>query len=115
MDNGVIFPYRRSCAHDEPGDANHPKLIGPDPSGRGRGVERGTRAGSSQAMGGRRKVAQPQRWLSVGKAVGRDLGKSGSCVSESRCGAIFGEVGDPMLSRKTSSEQRAARTPNRLR
>jgi hypothetical protein len=25
MDNGLIFPYRRSGAHDEPGDANHPK------------------------------------------------------------------------------------------
>ena len=26
MDNGLIFPYRQSSAHDEPGDANHPKL-----------------------------------------------------------------------------------------
>ena len=25
MDNGLIFPYRQSSAHDEPGDANYPK------------------------------------------------------------------------------------------
>ena len=33
MDNGLIFPYRQSSAHDEPGDANHPKLIVTDPFG----------------------------------------------------------------------------------
>ena len=33
MDNGLIFPYRQSSAHDEPGDANHPKLIGTEPFG----------------------------------------------------------------------------------
>ncbi len=26
MDNGLIFPYRRSTAHTESGDTNHPKL-----------------------------------------------------------------------------------------
>ncbi len=26
MDNGLIFPYRQSNAHDESSDANHPKL-----------------------------------------------------------------------------------------
>lgn len=51
MDNGLIFPYRRNGAHDEPGDANHPKRLVPESSDRGRGVERGIRSGSSQAMG----------------------------------------------------------------
>jgi hypothetical protein len=27
MDNGLIFPYRQSSAHDEPGDANHPTRV----------------------------------------------------------------------------------------
>ena len=36
MDNGLIFPYRQSCAPDEPGDANHPKLAVTDPSGKER-------------------------------------------------------------------------------
>jgi hypothetical protein len=55
MDNGLIFPYRQHGAPDESGDANHPK---PAPhAGRPFGasrrglVERGTRTGSSQAMG----------------------------------------------------------------
>lgn len=33
MDNGLIFPYRQSSAHDEPGDANHPKRQMTDPFG----------------------------------------------------------------------------------
>lgn len=30
------------------------------------------------AKEGRRKIGEPRRWLSWGKRVGRDLGKSGS-------------------------------------
>ena len=51
----------------------------------------------------------------TGKCVGRDVGKSASHVPETRCRARMGEVSNPMLSRKTSSELCAARTPNRLR
>jgi hypothetical protein len=53
MDNGLIFPYRRSSAHDEAGDAKCPKPpIRVSSFGRVRmGVERMTRSGSSQAMG----------------------------------------------------------------
>lgn len=51
MDNGLIFPYRRNGAHDEPGDANHPKHLVSMSSDGELGVERGTRPGSSQAMG----------------------------------------------------------------
>jgi hypothetical protein len=48
MDNGLIFPYRFWRDHDEPGDANRPKPGRVFGSGL---VERGTRTGSSQAMG----------------------------------------------------------------
>jgi hypothetical protein len=55
MDNGLIFPYRQNSDPDEVRDANHPKppvnpcfLFG---GGVGLVVERGTRPGSSQAMG----------------------------------------------------------------
>ena len=51
MDNGLIFPYRQRDAHDEPGDANHPKPAATVPSGTEPLAERGTRTGSSQAMG----------------------------------------------------------------
>ncbi len=51
MDNGLIFPYRQRSAHDEPGDANHPKPRLLNPSGGWGVVEHGTRSGSSQAMG----------------------------------------------------------------
>src|SRR4029078_12652912 len=83
MDNGLIFPYRQHGAPDEPGDANHPTpSVSCRPSGRPQPVaERGTRAGSSQAMGGRRKVAQPWRWLSTGKDVARTVGKSAVLTS----------------------------------
>ena len=33
MDNGLIFPYRQSSAHDEPGDANHLKPCLQEPFG----------------------------------------------------------------------------------
>ena len=49
MDNGLIFPYPRKSAHGEPGCANHPNPV-LDPFGVKCG-ERGTPAGSSQAMG----------------------------------------------------------------
>ena len=52
MDNGLIFPYRQRDAHDEPGDANHPKPCPYRAFGwSGVLAERGTRTGSSQAMG----------------------------------------------------------------
>jgi hypothetical protein len=28
MDNGLIFPYPQNSAHTEPGDTNHPLLLG---------------------------------------------------------------------------------------
>jgi hypothetical protein len=66
-------------------------------------MERATQVGSSQAMEGRRKVVQPRRWLSWGKGVGRDVGKSAShCLRPDA--EPYGEVDDPMLPRKSSSE-----------
>jgi hypothetical protein len=56
------------------------------------------------AKEGRRKIGEPRRWLSWGKRVGRDLGKSGSRNPETRCRAVPGEVTDSMLPRKASSE-----------
>ncbi len=52
MDNGLIFPYPCERAPGESSDANRPKLFLALPFGVVAGVaERGTRAGSSQAMG----------------------------------------------------------------
>jgi hypothetical protein len=48
MDNGLIFPYPRRSARDEPRCANHPILVGSFGILLG---ERGILAGSSQAMG----------------------------------------------------------------
>ena len=48
MDNGLIFPYRQSSAHDEPGDAKCPEP--PGSFGTMEGM-RTNRSGSSQAMG----------------------------------------------------------------
>ncbi len=48
MDNGLIFPYPRKSAPDEPYCANHPNL--PEAFGLS-GGERGNLVGSSQAMG----------------------------------------------------------------
>ena len=56
------------------------------------------------AKEGRRKIGEPRRWLSWGKRIGRDLGKSGSHNPEARCRAVPGEVTDSMLPRKASSE-----------
>jgi hypothetical protein len=56
-------------------------------------------------MGGRRRVGEPGRWLSRGKRVGGGPGKSGPHTNpETRCRADSGEVTDPMLPRKASSE-----------
>lgn len=79
MDNGLIFPYRRSNARVEAHDAKHARL--PDPFGV-MVVESVTRVCSRQAAEGRRKVAHPQRWLSEAKCVGWGVGKSASCVPE---------------------------------
>jgi len=52
MDNGLIFPYPCERAPGEFSDANRPKRLVAHPfGGVAWGVERGTRAGSSQAMG----------------------------------------------------------------
>src|SRR5436305_13883124 len=56
------------------------------------------------AKGGRRRVGEPRRWLSWGKRIGGGPGKSGPHNSETRCRADSGEVTDPMLPRKASSE-----------
>jgi hypothetical protein len=42
--------------------------------------------------------------LSPGKCVGRGVGKSAPHVPETRYRADYGEVSDPMLPRKASSE-----------
>jgi len=42
--------------------------------------------------------------LSRGNGVGRVVGKPATHEPETGCRADFGEVGDPMLSRKASSE-----------
>ncbi len=55
-------------------------------------------------MGGRRRVGHPGRWLSRGKRVGGSVGKSAGLNPETRCRAATGEVTDPMLPRKASSE-----------
>ncbi len=58
-----------------------------------------------QAMRGRRRVGEPRRWSSWGKRVGGGPGKSGPHTSsETRCRTDTGEVTDPMLPRKASSE-----------
>ena len=55
-------------------------------------------------MKGRRRVGEPRRWLSWGKHVGLNVGKSALHVPETSRGVRMDEVDDPMLSRKTSSE-----------
>src|SRR3954462_4846612 len=55
-------------------------------------------------MGRRRKVVQPGRRLARGKGVARLGGKSAGEVGETCWRADCGEVDDPMLSRKASSE-----------
>ena len=55
-------------------------------------------------MGGRRRVGQPGRWLSRGKRVEGPIGKSVGRNLETRCRTVSGEVTDPMLPRKASSE-----------
>ena len=80
MDNGLIFPYRQSSAHDEPSDAKRPKTVA-DAFGQRFPVERVTRSSSSQAMERRRKVASAWRWLSTSKGVGSEVGKSASHIS----------------------------------
>ena len=56
-------------------------------------------------MEGRRRVDDPRRWLSWGKRVGRGPGKSGPHMSLRRDSEpLLGEVINPMLPRKASSE-----------
>ena len=56
-------------------------------------------------MEGRRRVDDPRRWLSWGKRVGRGPGKSGPHISLRRDSEpLLGEVINPMLPRKASSE-----------
>src|ERR1051326_5453522 len=91
MHNGLIFPYHRVRAHSNP-RALRGWLLPNRPTER------------RIAKGGRRRVGHPRRWLSWGKCVGGPVGKSAGRNSETRCRAVTGEVTDPMLSRKASSE-----------
>ena len=73
MDNGLIFPYRRNNDPAEAVNAKHARsweAFGPSM------IESATRDCIRQAAEGRRKVAQPGRWLSRAKCVGSGVGKS---------------------------------------
>ena len=114
MDIRLIFRNRRRTVPDEAWDAKHVEVascfrVGVWP----RCV---TRSCSSQAMERRRKVASAWRWLSTSKGAGSPVGKSAGHISSGLMVTTFsGKQGDPMLPRKSSSEVRAARTPNRHR
>ena len=56
------------------------------------------------AMGGRRRVGLPGAGCTRGKQVGGPIGKSVGLNAEMRCRTDSGEVTDPMLPRKASSE-----------
>ena len=77
MDNGLIFPYRQNNGPAETSNAKHAKR--PVTFG-SPGAESVTQTRIRQAAEGRRKVAQPGRWLSRGKCVGREIGKSVSHI-----------------------------------
>ncbi len=81
MDNGLIFPYPCVRARDEAILLTTQILA--DQSFRGATVQglRGTRVGSSQAMGVTQEGSRTSEWMCWGKPVGRDLGKSGSHLS----------------------------------
>ena len=56
-------------------------------------------------MGGRRRVGHPRRWSSWGKRVGGPPRQIREAINpETRYRAASGEVTDPMLPRKSSSE-----------
>ena len=100
MDNGLIFPYRRNTAHADLSDAKHARSS--EVFGR-ISTESATQTHIRQAAEGRRKVAHPGRWLSQAKCVGRGVGKSArQCLRFDA--EPYGEVDDPMLPRKASSE-----------
>jgi hypothetical protein len=68
MHNRLIFRYHHVRVHSNPWLLRGCLRLRPvanRPTGRRKAVE------------GRRKVAEPRRWLSSGKCVGRGLGKSG--------------------------------------
>src|SRR3954465_3556931 len=91
MHNGLIFQYHRVRANPKP------EVL--------RGCLRANRPTLGRAAkGGRRRVGEPGRWLSRGKRVGGGPGKSGPHNPETRCRAVLGEVTDPTLPRKASSE-----------
>ena len=54
--------------------------------------------------GGTQEGRSTGRWLSRGKQVGGPIGKSVGRNAEMRCRTASGEVTDPMLPRKASSE-----------
>ena len=56
------------------------------------------------AKGGRRRVGLPGAGCTRGKQVGGPIGKSVGLNAEMRCRTDSGEVTDPMLPRKASSE-----------
>ena len=61
--------------------------------------------GTRPAMGGRRRVGRPRRWLSWGKCVGGLPRQIREVIHpETRHRAASGEATDPMLPRKSSSE-----------
>jgi hypothetical protein len=71
MDDRLIFRYLYGRVH-----AGH-RLLNDPSSSFGTAAMVVTRLWCGRAMGGRRQVAQPTRWLTWGKRVGRSLGKSG--------------------------------------
>ena len=85
MDIRLIFRNRRRT---DPGEVSDAKRLKRPVKGTalrvvpGVGVERVTRAGSSQVMGRRRKVASAWRWLSTSKGAGRVVGKSAAHVPQ---------------------------------
>ena len=92
MHNRLIFLYHRVRAHSQ---ERSDWRLSSDESDHVRRRE---------AKGGRRRVSQPRRWLSWGKRVEGPIGKSVGHNLETRCRTVLGEVTDPMLPRKASSE-----------
>ena len=93
MDDWLIFQYHLIRATTESAVLREPFGATDQP---------GTRV----AKGGRRRVARPRRWLTWGKCVGRPPRQIQEAIDpEARCRAALGEASDPMLPRKSSSEQ----------
>ena len=91
MHNRLIFLYHRVRAHSK-----------------SEATEGCLRTNSARALaeseGGTQEGRSTGRWLSRGKQVGGPIGKSVGRNAEMRCRAVSGEVTDPTLPRKASSE-----------